>query len=259
MHGGHTIRLLLLLLLICSFAHASGSSSPSSGQLVGYIVGSIAGVGIVVTVVLVVFCYCRRRHRGPDAPAEKDKPAGDIHDRTSKKLSTSIPLPEIIISKCRQLHDLVFTRRDDKVYVGRHIWQRCNCCGESYMLKDGGWRCDKCDFDVCLQCKAARANRALKYPVCSMGHVLVKSIYVGMYSHLPYYGGEYVCAACEQHKKCAEGRWFCVYCLVDVCQECQRKEDAGKESVSIRDVTAVIADNRANETEMRIDGVPGKI
>lgn len=73
----------------------------------------------------------------------------------------------------------------------------------------------------------------LKYPTCKQGHALVKSVYYGMYRYLPYYGGQYQCAACFQSKSCISGRWFCTLCLVDVCDECQKQDRIVPAPVSV--------------------------
>lgn len=53
---------------------------------------------------------------------------------------------------------------------------------------------------------------------------MVKSIYHGIYSNLPYYDGHYKCVKCNNGSlNCAAGRWFCVYCKEDVCYDCMEK------------------------------------
>lgn len=143
--------------------------------------------------------------------------------RIYETLALTVPATPRPIDKCRSGHDLVLIKNDTNRFLGRNAWQRCNCCGKTFMFRDGSWRCVACDFDVCPQCRTAAPHAELKYPACKRGHFLVWSVYYGMYRNLPYNNKMYKCESCLQQKSCEQGRWFCVYCMLDVCAECQKK------------------------------------
>ncbi len=217
-----------------SRGYRNSGGSGSCGTTCGIIVGSVAGA--VVIAVLVVY-LCRHRvcrwctsstitMNVPKTEAERKK-------RTEAALSTTVQFPPREITACRKGHELVYTKSDQNRYLSAGAWQKCNCCGNNFDLRNGSWRCESCDFDICPSCKSPHIDETLKYPTCKQGHILVKSIYYGMYRRLPYYGGQYQCAACFQSKSCSSGRWFCVFCLVDVCDECQKRHDMVQAPVDV--------------------------
>jgi len=138
-------------------------------------------------------------------------------------LSAEVPNEIRAFNMCRKQHLLNFTSQDYNSKFSSNARQKCNGCGELYLLRTGAYRCNKCDFDICTTCKNISVNYDLKYPICKQGHILVKSSYFGNNEFMPYNDKEYQCRVCLKIKSCELKRYFCPYCLIDVCEECQKK------------------------------------
>ncbi len=210
---------------------SSGGTSSCTGncpKIAGIVIGSVMGSAFVI---ILVCCICHPSWFSccsgiPAQASMANVPKTDAERqlRIGAALSTTVQFPPRTITSCRKGHNLVSVSSDRNRYLSADAWQKCNCCGGNFLLRNGSWRCESCDFDICPSCKSPQVNETLKYPTCKQGHALVRSVYYGMYSHLPYYGGHYQCNACFLDKSCSTGRWFCVFCLVDVCDECQKRE-----------------------------------
>ena len=137
--------------------------------------------------------------------------------QTAAMLSTNMP-PPLELKVCRLNHELIRMRfagitRKKKI---------CSSCGCKVSWDEQFYKCkQKCNFVICERCHYIAPGRSLKYPSCASNHPLVFSKYRGRKKEDKYFGGKYQCAVCSRQKYCEAGRYFCTYCLVDVCANCQ--------------------------------------
>lgn len=179
--------------------------------LTGIIVGCILG-GLVVTIVIIyIFCICCRTETHMSS-----EPASQDPEEMRRSLSTT-SRGAVTAKVCRNGHVLSFVR--GKNLPGQY--QICNVCGSKYSLSQRSWHCATCNFDICSTCRILNPVYGTKYPSCSRGHPLVLSRYFSPRPDGPYHSGTYVCNACAQHKPCSIARFFCAFCLVNVCPQCQ--------------------------------------
>jgi len=90
---------------------------------------------------------------------------------------------------------------------------RCNVCGEYPVMEgDVDWQCSPCDWDCCARCfeSKSKAVRCIK----DKEHIL-------SYTSYKKENG-YDCHICKA-KIFNSGRYWCVYCLVNVCMACYEK------------------------------------
>ena len=142
----------------------------------------------------------------PAAPSDSDRA-----ERIGESLSL-IPLTGITYTTCPNGHELS-TGQDEYDKV-------CNFCGERIDPKAGLWLCSACDFCVCSLCRVPTPLMNIQYPACKLGHPLVLSRFENLIGK--YRNNKYQCVIClNSDNPCSEGRYFCGYCLVDVCYHCQ--------------------------------------
>ena len=169
-------------------------------------------------IVLIISCCCCRQNccKGSDAFVSPPTTEEQRLQAVALRLSTNPPR-SLLRTVCREGHPLIRIR----AHNAPGQYQICNSCGERYSLSSGSWRCPSCDFDICTSCKHVTQRPGLHFPSCHAGHPLVKSHYASERASGYYFSGYYQCASCFLIKTCIEGRYFCPFCLVDVCSSCQ--------------------------------------
>ena len=172
-----------------------------------------------ITIGVLILAYCCYANKSFFINALRKQPQITQKQRVilaSIYVSNSCP-EKAKFDTCRKRHLLTFVYGKENFQT-----QVCNICGRRYSMIEGSWRCLQCDFDVCRSCKSIVPSQSLKYKSCMNKHPLVLSNYNGVSADRPYFDGYYICNLCLHKNPCDEGRYFCAYCLINVCKDCQK-------------------------------------
>jgi len=130
--------------------------------------------------------------------------------------------PRLTYNSCLLGHLLTFIRSPN---FNRVV--TCNECGKMYSTIHGTWACPSCSFFICEFCYQRQdAPTNAKYPACVKGHPLIFSVYPwNSLTDFHNTSGMFTCKICGKAKNVSFGRYFCCYCLVNLCASCQFSEN----------------------------------
>ena len=121
---------------------------------------------------------------------------------------------------CSEGHPLVLVEKNENAKK-----VRCDSCMKIKDMTTGEWRCDKCKYDLCLECKKqselilTKNNTTFKN--CKKGHPLTAAI-------SPNEAGIFVCECCGYFGELSRtARSGCTQgCTYNVCEKCKKVEEA---------------------------------
>lgn len=109
---------------------------------------------------------------------------------------------------CANAHPLYWSYDGEKYPDG---FFNCDGCTKRAPVEEGRWSCPACTYDICTDCREAKAN--LK---CKENGLLVWSTDASKYP-----GGSFSCDKCKSSAECENGRWNCNECGYDLCSKCR--------------------------------------
>eukprot|EP01022_Parablepharisma_sp_SALTPOND_P024933 TRINITY_DN5629_c0_g1_i2.p1 TRINITY_DN5629_c0_g1~~TRINITY_DN5629_c0_g1_i2.p1 ORF type:complete len:1130 (+),score=51.26 TRINITY_DN5629_c0_g1_i2:173-3562(+) len=124
--------------------------------------------------------------------------------------------PKRPIMNCIKGHALNFSTTH--LYPGgEYLCDRCRSRGN---CEDGRWLCERCEYDICANCRAPPAAPSEgTTKVCDNGHQLE-------FSTTPYpNGSRYRCDKCQKAFLASKGRWWCDICSFDLCPKCESEKE----------------------------------
>lgn len=156
---------------------------------------------------------CAHNVNEPEQPFPREQPVLSDIERAkniSENLSTS----------CDQVTKYVLCPNNHYLqpYTVSVTGIPCRICGSLKTAYSNFSWCRECLFFLCERCIQPEVIPNISYPACKKLHPLVFSR-LGMQNLYTYQ-----CVVCKtQNLNCAEGRYFCGYCNISVCPNCQSK------------------------------------
>jgi len=122
----------------------------------------------------------------------------------------SAPVSSTIITTCLSDHLLWYS-----TYSYLSGQYECNKCFKLKNCADGRWFCLQCEYDICLECRAAPEDVEKYMKICCNGHNMIQSR--NRYTPEEIF---YRCNFCRKARDVESNRWWCPICSFDICLEC---------------------------------------
>lgn len=95
----------------------------------------------------------------------------------------------------------------------------CNICKGHYINKtEGRFRCDPCDFDICLKCKL------LEESGYKFDNLFLSQFHQHYLNEQTFFKGNWTCKICNRILQNTLKRFICICCDYSICIDCKNKE-----------------------------------
>ncbi len=171
---------------------------------------------------------------------------GTAEDRKDQSSPAVEKAPETF-SACKQNHKLEYKNNPERA-SDEFL---CDNCGKVFAYTMMHWRCDACDYDICVACHPPPKESVVAVPTvgqevaaavntCSRGHMLKFEVYM-------YQGGFYRCDICGRTGDCMSRRWLCSHCNFNICTFCKHAPATAHVDVSVVPDSVIITSVTACE------------
>ena len=107
----------------------------------------------------------------------------------------------------------------------------CDICKNEYNKKtEGRFRCQNCDFDICLKC------RILEESEYKFSNIFLSKFHIHLLKDSTFLENDWICNVCKQNfKQKTIKRYRCEKCHFDICNDCKINEEltSGLDNLSI--------------------------
>ena len=137
----------------------------------------------------------------------------------------------LYISEIRKIYSNHLNNSFKSIYHSHTLYNRYNCenkyydwicdiCEKKYQMKSISYRCDKCNFDICIKC------RILEESGYNFKNIFLSKYHEHLLKDETLRENNWICDVCnKRYEMKSEKRFRCENCDFDICKNCKNTEE----------------------------------